>query len=185
MTDVRTKILCAYCGERKRYPDEFPVHHYAKCGECFKKARELAEETKKKVRRGWLIFLGLLLAALMTYVLVGCFHSRIALKEDGKTVIPERQKIDTWSFDYPASSYINEKILIIDNHAGLQSSWTCTKEVDDYGLADGDFIAYVIASLKKSGLWEKTLNIRWLPKVTLGGKELIDAAIVYLPKEEK
>lgn len=44
------KMLCAYCGEKKEYPKDFPVLHYAKCEDCFKKdfKKELKKRKKNK-----------------------------------------------------------------------------------------------------------------------------------------
>ena len=33
----KNEIMCWYCGEMKKYPDEFPIPHYPMCGECGKK----------------------------------------------------------------------------------------------------------------------------------------------------
>lgn len=30
-------MLCAYCGDRLVYPDDFPVLGYAKCKNCYEK----------------------------------------------------------------------------------------------------------------------------------------------------
>jgi len=30
------EMVCAYCGQRKKYPHDFPVSYYAKCKDCYK-----------------------------------------------------------------------------------------------------------------------------------------------------
>ena len=48
---------CAYCGKLKKWPDNFPVSHYARCDECYKKNEEKAEsEAQKKLWRLFRLF---------------------------------------------------------------------------------------------------------------------------------
>ena len=46
--DMKTEIVCAYCGRLKPYPDDFPNMIYAMCAECVEK--EAKERERKKAR---------------------------------------------------------------------------------------------------------------------------------------
>ena len=65
-------MLCAYCGKSKTYPDDFPVLHYAKCKDCYKKEDETKGGIMKKINTKspylWL-GLGMLLIALLIPIL--------------------------------------------------------------------------------------------------------------------
>ena len=42
------KIVCAYCGVMRNYPEDFPNRLYAECRICI-----YARSKKKKMRKGW------------------------------------------------------------------------------------------------------------------------------------
>lgn len=136
------------------------------------------------------IIIFVILLAGGTLLLCSC--TTIALRKDGKTFAPEKMMNSHWKFEKEPGSYINENVVIISNHNGLIRIWETRspigrhfKDPDEcFGLSDIDFIVFVIDNLKRRGLWSKTINIRWLPRVLLGNRTLIGEAVIYLPKEE-
>ena len=44
-------IPCAYCGEWKAYPENFPWIHYAKCQACIHRDRGLLEKFKDELAK--------------------------------------------------------------------------------------------------------------------------------------
>ena len=42
------KMVCAYCGVMRNYPEDFPNRLYAECRSCI-----YARSKKKKMRKGW------------------------------------------------------------------------------------------------------------------------------------
>jgi len=50
---MNRKIMCAYCGEFKKYPEEFPSSIYAQCQECVDREQKERESGKfiNKIRK--------------------------------------------------------------------------------------------------------------------------------------
>lgn len=59
----RLVMSCAYCGDRLRWPADFPVPHYARCGRC---------TSEEHARSAWGVAVALLaLAAVVVALLLG------------------------------------------------------------------------------------------------------------------
>jgi len=48
---IGRKIICAYCGESKLYPDNFPNINYAQCDLCIKEMHEKEFSIVKFIRK--------------------------------------------------------------------------------------------------------------------------------------
>ena len=93
----QAKIPCVYCGEIRKYPEEFPILHYSKCRYCFEEDEMKKEERKMKNKR--LLWLGLIFIALAfsLFLMIECKPRSCPLKladattfvthDDGRTEI--------------------------------------------------------------------------------------------------
>jgi len=68
-------MICAYCGQDKEYPNEFPSLIYAQCRECWERERQEDERETLKSLIKWIlrIIFSPLLIAIIFFVLITQF----------------------------------------------------------------------------------------------------------------